>query len=74
MKNCVVWGLAFCTVLLISPAIVIYGVPLATGIVSGIAELDCGLIAVAVLLFIGAAELLRGHRAAAAEAKIRWCD
>ena len=74
LKHCAVWGLAFCAVLLISPAIVIYAVPFAIGIASGIAQLDCGLIAVAVFLFLGAVGLLRAHRDAAVEARVRWCD
>jgi len=72
--NCAAWGLAFCAVLLISPAIVIYAVPFVIGIVSDIAQLDCGPIAVAVLLLIGAVGLVRAHRDAAAEARMRWCD
>jgi len=74
LKHCAVWGLAFCAMLLISPAIVIYGVPFAIGIVPDIAQLDCGLIAAAVLLFIGAVGLLQAHRDTAAEAKMRWRD
>jgi hypothetical protein len=74
LKNCAVWGLALCVVLLISPVILVYGVPFATGIASDIAQVECGPIAVAVLLFIGVVGLLRAHWDAAAETMLRWQD
>jgi hypothetical protein len=70
--HCAVWVLAFCAVLLISPAILIYCVPFGIEIVSDIAQLDYG--PTAVLLFISTVGLLLAHRAAAAEAKFRWSD
>jgi hypothetical protein len=59
---------------LIAPAIVIYGVSFAIAIASDIAQLDCSLIAVAVILVIGALGLLQAHRDAVVEAAVRWSD
>jgi hypothetical protein len=70
--RCAAWGLAFCAVLLISPVILIYSVPIAIGIVSDVVRAGYG--PIAVLLFISTVGLLRVHRAAAAEAMVRWRD